>query len=111
MFIVSKRMEISASHQLNLDYDSPCSRLHGHNWIITVWCRSRELDQNGMVVDFKHVKDRIHGFLDHEFLNLKLEFNTTAENIAHWVVQQIPKAFKCEVRESSGNLAIYEVDE
>ena len=44
MFTVTKRLEVSASHQLKLDYPSKCQNLHGHNWIITVHARSEELD-------------------------------------------------------------------
>ena len=47
-----KRMEISASHKLVLPYRSKCASLHGHNWIITVYCRSARLNADGMVVDF-----------------------------------------------------------
>ena len=50
MYYVKKTLEISAAHRLTLDYESKCTALHGHNWIITVFCRSAELDQNGMVV-------------------------------------------------------------
>ena len=39
MYTVIKRMEISASHSLKLSYRSKCENLHGHNWIITVYCR------------------------------------------------------------------------
>ncbi|MBQ6659367.1 MAG: 6-carboxytetrahydropterin synthase, partial [Prevotella sp.] len=40
MYYVKKTMEISAAHQLQLDYESKCTNLHGHNWIITVYCKS-----------------------------------------------------------------------
>jgi 6-pyruvoyltetrahydropterin/6-carboxytetrahydropterin synthase len=43
MYTVRKRMEISAAHKLNLDYESRCQNLHGHNWIIEIYCRSSEL--------------------------------------------------------------------
>ena len=56
MFTVIKRMEISAAHKLILPYRSKCASLHGHNWIITVYCRSKELNADGMVVDFSHIK-------------------------------------------------------
>ena len=49
MYYVTKRIEISASHRLELSYPSKCSRLHGHNWIITVYCRAGELNADGMV--------------------------------------------------------------
>ena len=38
MYTVIKRMEISAAHSLKLSYRSKCEDLHGHNWIITVYC-------------------------------------------------------------------------
>ena len=50
MYTVIKRMEISASHSLRLSYPSKCENLHGHNWMITVYCRSKELNADGMVV-------------------------------------------------------------
>ena len=52
MFTVIKRMEISASHKLVLPYRSKCASLHGHNWIITVYCRSARLNSEGMMVEF-----------------------------------------------------------
>lgn len=47
MYTVIKRMEVSAAHSLKLSYRSKCENLHGHNWIITVYCRSKELRRNG----------------------------------------------------------------
>ena len=46
MYIVRKRLEISASHHLNLSYTSKCENLHGHNWIVIVWCRSKQLNKH-----------------------------------------------------------------
>lgn len=110
MYYIKKRLEISAAHRLALDYESKCSNLHGHNWIITVYCKSAELDANGMVTDFSNVKHAITDRLDHKVLNDVLPFNPTAENIAHWITEQIPNCYKAEVQESEGNVAIYEKD-
>lgn len=110
MYTVIKRMEISASHSLTLSYPSKCENLHGHNWIITVYCRSAQLNADGMVVDFTHIKQIVEKQLDHQNLNERLPFNPTAENIACWICNQIPTCFKVEVKESEGNTAIYEKD-
>ena len=58
-------MEIAGAHNLKLSYDSKCSNLHGHNWIVTVYCKSETLNADGMVIDFTHVKRDVHDKLDH----------------------------------------------
>ena len=110
MYYVRKTLEISAAHRLELSYESKCSTLHGHNWIITVECRSRELNADGMVVDFTKVKRDIMETLDHKVINDVLPFNPTAEIIARWVVDSVPCCFRCTVQESEGNIAAYEID-
>lgn len=108
MYYVTKRMEVAGSHSLKLSYESKCKKLHGHNWIITVFCRASQLNADGMVCDFKHIKNKIHDKLDHGNLNEILPFNPTAENIAKWIVDSIPECYKASVQESEGNIAIYE---
>ena len=110
MFIVKKRMEIAGAHRLNLNYESKCANLHGHNWIVTVWCKSQTLNQVGMVMDFTHIKREVQDKLDHKCLNDVVPFNPTAENIAKWVCDQIPNCYRVSVQESEGNVATYERD-
>ncbi len=110
MYYISKRMEIAGSHQLSLPYPSKCSRLHGHNWVITLHCKAKELNADGMVFDFSEAKERIRSYLDHGNFNELLPFNPTAENIARWVCDQVPTCYKVEVRESENNVAVYEKD-
>lgn len=109
MYYIEKTFEISASHHLTLNYESKCTQLHGHNWVITVYCKAEELNENGMVVDFTEVKRKVKGLLDHRNLNEVFSFNPTAENIARWITEQIPTCYKTRVQESEGNAAIYEV--
>ena len=56
MYTVIKELEISASHYLNLPYESKCANLHGHNWKVKIYCKARELSDYGMVEDFTHIK-------------------------------------------------------
>lgn len=114
MYSVSKRMEIAGAHNLALNYDSPCSNIHGHNWIVTVFCGANQLDENGMIVDFAKVKKVIHGKLDHQYVNDVVDFNPTAENMAKWIADEVTEiccedgyCYKVIVQESEGNMAMY----
>lgn len=113
MYTVRKRMTVSASHRLNLSYESKCENLHGHNWEIVLYCRSKALNADGMVIDFAHVKQRVEALLDHQNLNDRLPFNPTAENIARHLVTLFAEegAYKAEVTESPNNTATYELDD
>ena len=104
MYTVIKRMEVSASHSLNLSYRSKCENLHGHNWIITVYCRSEVLNADGMVVDFTHIKEAVMGRLDHQNLNEVLHFNPTAENIAHHQYKHPTKTGKVTIPNHRGDI-------
>ena len=119
MFRVTKRMEIAGSHHLDLGYKSPCTNVHGHNWIIMVTVEG-PLNRDGMVVDFKRIKDLVH-LLDHKDLNKMIPINPTAERIAEWVAEEVQayiaantpdtttraKVTQVSVQESEGNEACY----
>lgn len=110
MYEVIKRLEISAAHKLSLDYQSKCSNLHGHNWIVTVFLRGETLNQNGMIMDFTEIKRKISDKLDHKVINEVVYFNPTAENMAKYICDELaPFCYRVEVEESENNKAVYYV--
>ncbi len=96
MHTISKQFAFSASHRLEgLPDEHPCSRLHGHNYIVEL-SLTGTLDEVGFVVDYRDLapfKDYIDDELDHRHLNDRLPGNPTAERmaleLAHWATQHL----------------------
>lgn len=89
MFTISKQFAFSASHTLGgLPDEHPCSRLHGHNYVVELVLASDELDASGFVVDYfalDPVRAAIDEQLDHRHLNDVMPEATSAEAIAEYV--------------------------
>jgi 6-pyruvoyltetrahydropterin/6-carboxytetrahydropterin synthase len=88
--------QFGAAHQLK-DTGGECENLHGHNWKIEVHVKGERLDKNGLLIDFKILKDetkKIIELLDHKYLN-ELEWfkdmNPTSENISRLIYELIEK--------------------
>lgn len=108
MYRIKKRLEISAAHYLKLNYQSKCTSLHGHNWVIDIYMQSDSLNECGMIMDFSEIKRRISEPLDHKVLNEVVDFNPTAENLARFICDSLqPFCYQVDVRESENNLASY----
>ncbi len=107
MYYIKKKLTVSAAHRLFLPYPSPCTKIHGHNRDIIVFCKSESLNESGMVLDFSEISAKVNE-LDHKNLNEVLDFNPTAENIAKYLCENIPFCYKVTVIESENNEATYE---
>lgn len=116
MYKISKQFSFSASHVLTGLHDThPCSRLHGHNYVLTLYLKSENLNNTGFVRDYRgldFVKKYIDEKLDHRHLNEIIEFNPTAENLAKYLFDifkpQIEELYAVEISETPRTTAIYE---
>ena len=86
--------DFASAHTLG-NYPGACARMHGHNWKVEVEVTTRDLDEIGMGVDFKVIKEaarEVAGRLDHRYLNDLEPFtrtNPTAENIAAFFYHEL----------------------
>lgn len=94
MYQVTVQVEIAAAHQLR-DYEGECARVHGHTWQIEVTVRGNDLDPQGMLIDFRKLKQLVNlvvaGY-DHSLLNDVPPFDRvtpTAENLAKTIFEDI----------------------
>ncbi|MBN1353271.1 MAG: 6-carboxytetrahydropterin synthase QueD [Candidatus Omnitrophica bacterium] len=94
MYEIKVTDEFSGAHNLR-NYKGKCEALHGHNWKIEVSVCSDTLDKNGMIMDFKELKNKLTGVLDgldHKYLNDLSYFkkkNPTSENIAAFIHRKL----------------------
>lgn len=94
MFELEVKCTFDAAHRVE-GYPGKCDRLHGHTWTVAAKVQGRELDELGLLVDFKLLNQALKDVaatLDHQCLNDLQAFagkNPTAENIAQYVYRSI----------------------
>ena len=63
MFRVSRQIDFCYGHRL-INYDGKCKYLHGHNGRAVIALEAPELDERGMLIDFKDIKQVVAGWID-----------------------------------------------
>ncbi|MDY6862503.1 MAG: 6-carboxytetrahydropterin synthase QueD [Thermodesulfobacteriota bacterium] len=114
MFDITIKTDFSSAHSLR-NYNGECEEVHGHNFKISVTVSGEELDDVGIAIDFKILKEktnRIISYLDHKNLNDLAPFkeiNPSSENIALYIYKEMDNELKGE-KVSIKNVAVWESD-
>ena len=93
MFEVTVEAGFSSGHYLR-NYQGKCENPHGHNYRVLVTLAGAELDETGLLLDFKLLKTLLRpvvDYLDHQMINELAPFtvlNPSAENIARYFFQE-----------------------
>lgn len=101
MFELMIKSSISAAHRLE-EYGGKCEDLHGHNWRIDVFVRTEELDDLGLAIDFRIIKEKTNEVLeelDHKYLNELSCFdgsNPSSERIAKYIYRRLSELLNDE---------------
>ena len=94
MFELKVITGFAAAHQLR-NFRGNCEKLHGHNWKVEVILSGDKLNEAGLLIDFREVKETTDGILkelDHSFLNDLPRFkneNPSSENIAAYLFEKL----------------------
>jgi 6-pyruvoyltetrahydropterin/6-carboxytetrahydropterin synthase len=106
-FQLWKDFHFEAAHQLTkVPAGHQCARMHGHSYCIRVHCEGVLDPERDWVVDYGEIARVVRPIiekLDHTFLNHHIPLETTAENLAWWIMNQI--------REGLSSLSAVEVFE
>ena len=111
MYELTIKAHFDAAHALR-GYPGECKNLHGHTWDIEVTVAGAELDEIGIVYDFKLLKDDLNGVLatyDHVYLNEIPPFDVlspTAENLARVIYERLTETV--DVRVSVIEVVVWE---
>ena len=93
MYELTVEREFSSGHYLR-NYQGRCENPHGHNYKVKITLIGSELDQAGLLLDFKLLKQVMRPVIDridHQMLNDLEPFKTvnpSAENIACYFYQE-----------------------
>ena len=99
MYEITVLSHFSGAHRLH-HLHGQCEELHGHNWKIEVSVTSSHLGKEGVVIDFKILKqkvDEVLKLLDHTFLNDLPYFSKkepSSENIAKYIFDRLKIGLK-----------------
>lgn len=89
MYEVTVEAGFSSGHYLR-NYHGKCENPHGHNYRVLVTLAGAELDEAGLLLDFKLLKTLLRpvvDYLDHKMINDLAPFtelNPSAENLARY---------------------------
>jgi 6-pyruvoyltetrahydropterin/6-carboxytetrahydropterin synthase len=95
--------DFSAAHNLR-NFRGKCENLHGHNWKVEVVLRGKQLDESGVLIDFREVKEAVRELLkelDHHYLNdlpFFREHNPSSENIARYLFERLAQRLNTDNR-------------
>ncbi|MCB2182126.1 MAG: 6-carboxytetrahydropterin synthase QueD [Desulfobulbaceae bacterium] len=101
MFDIFIKTHFSAGHHLR-NYPGNCEKPHGHNWNVKVTVRATELDELGMGIDFRTIKNAVNKVMDdidHCDLNEHSAFldrNPSSENIAVYIFETLKQELSSE---------------
>lgn len=99
MYEITVSSHFSGAHRLRYLHGK-CEELHGHNWKVEVSIASNKLNQEGVVIDFDVLKQKMNKVLktlDHTYLNDLPYFSgkePSSENIARYIFDQLKKDLK-----------------
>jgi len=118
------QMGFSSAHALR-GYQGKCENTHGHNYRVEIYVRGDQLNEIGLLIDFKDLKaatKKVIDYLDHKNINdlppFDKELNPSAEELAGFFYHEVGRrindnrvqVYKVRVWETDTCSATYSID-
>ncbi len=114
VFTLCVKDSFAAAHRLE-EYHGKCEALHGHNFQVEAFFSGAHVGPDGMVMDFKTLKDylkQVLDLLDHKYLNEIPFFSeraSSSEYIAMFLFEEL-KGLTRETTVSVKEVRVWESD-
>ena len=101
MYELKITSQFAAAHKLR-GFEGSCENLHGHNWKVEVYVTGEKLEGDGLLIDFRIIKEKTEKLLDeldHKFLNDLEPFislNPSSENISRYIFESLSEKLNNE---------------
>jgi len=121
---VMVQMGFSSAHALR-GYQGKCENTHGHNYKVEIYVRGNQLNDIGLLIDFKDLKaatKKVIDYLDHKNINdlppFDKELNPSAEELAGFFYDEVGRnindnrvqVYKVRVWETDTCSATYSIE-
>ncbi len=121
---VMVQMGFSSAHALR-GYQGKCENTHGHNYKVEIYVRGNQLNDIGLLIDFKDLKAatrKVIDYLDHKNINdlppFDRELNPSAEELAGFFYHEVGRSindnrvqvYKVRVWETDTCSATYSIE-
>jgi 6-pyruvoyltetrahydropterin/6-carboxytetrahydropterin synthase len=84
MYSIRKKFKFEMAHLLDTCYSEECQNIHGHSYVLEVFIQALGLNADGMIIDFKKLKEIVQKLVIDRF-DHSLVLSNCDKNRYDWV--------------------------
>ncbi|MFC1546553.1 6-carboxytetrahydropterin synthase QueD [bacterium] len=113
MYYLKVKSSFSAAHFLR-NYEGKCENVHGHNWEVELKIKGEKLNDTGLLIDFRELKQELNAVLetlDHKLINDTNTFsniNPSCENLSKHIFELLEEKLKNKKNIKAASVSVWE---